>query len=123
MKISTQQIGDGKLPNRYWVSIHNNYYINTDNCHDWASDTRKFKCKSKTIGVYKTYKKAREAFDGIELEETIDGIKVMGKSIEDRLTGQLVEEVLTEVKTFEPIFNEDLQFTIDEMKKKNIKFI
>ena len=111
------QVGDYKLPNKYWVTVHNDYYINNDGCLDWASDTRKFKPFGKTIGVYSTYKKAREVFDGIEL-----GDKIRGKSIEDRLTGQLCEEVLEEKKTFEPFFNEDLKFSQETMKKRGVLF-
>ena len=49
-RISTAQIGDNKLPNKYWVSICEDYYITEDNCLNWISEKNLFKPKSKIIG-------------------------------------------------------------------------
>lgn len=58
--ISTKQIGDGNLPNKYWVSISNDYtYFNPETQgYDWISDLKLFNVESKTIKVFTTYKNA-----------------------------------------------------------------
>ena len=61
---STKLIGDGKLPNIYWVSIGNDYYYyNSENGSlDWVNERDNKKGYYKMIGSYTTYKKALEVF-------------------------------------------------------------
>ncbi len=82
--------------------------------------------KIKTIDI-----NAKEWFDSISLGDFIDNIEVNGKSIEDRISGYLCEEVKIEEKkcphcqhtTPEDIFyNEDLHFTKEFLAEKGIEF-
>ena len=133
-KISTIQIGDGKLPNKYWVSISNDYYYNNDNCYNWISEkTKKFKFEGKTLKVFNTYKEAKAFFDSISIGASCGKIEVKSKSIEDRFTGQLTEEVYIEREicpcckreknTEEIFYNEDLKFTQKKMEELGTEFI
>jgi hypothetical protein len=103
--ISTQQIGDGKLPNLYWVSYTNDYYI----CRrqrdggmycDWISGELGFNATSKTLQkIFKTFKEAMKKAN--ELAERIDEDGDFGSqpkateinyvTIEDRMSGQIYE--------------------------------
>jgi hypothetical protein len=128
-KISTTQIGDNKLPNKYWVSICEDYYISEkmrDNstCLNWISEKDLFKPRSIEIGVYKTYTEAKEMAENIILGLIQpEGITANVVTIEDRITGQLYERV----KVFEPLrariseeVFEDLKFTEKRLGKKLI---
>ena len=130
-KVSTICIGDGKLPNKYWVSIHNDYYYLNDGCYDWVSDREKTRAKSKTLKVFATYKQAKDYFDSLIIGDCIDGIQIMGKNIEDRFTGQLCEEVFVESTTCkccghttenDTLYNEDLKFTKDKLREQGVEF-
>lgn len=121
-KISTRQIGDGKLPNKYWVSVHEDFlYLNGD-CWDWDSDRSNSKPQVKTLAVFSSYEKAMCYFNDIMLGEEIEGIVVRGKTIEDRLSGELADETYHEVKKLESLFHEDVQFTKDKMKSLGVSF-
>lgn len=129
----TSQIGDNKLPNKYWVSVFEDYYYNEGNVYNWISNRDKdFKGNGKTLKVFKTYKEAKDYFNSISLRDTIQGIGVMGKSIEDRITGQLCEEVIVEAQTClyckhtreeDYFYTEDLDFTKKKMAQKGINFV
>jgi len=126
-KISTRQIGDGKLPNKYWVSICNDYYYNNDGCLDWISNTKLFESKSKVIKVFTTYKNAVTFInEDLYLGMTYDDIKVNCISIEDRFTGQLYEQYRifdAETATIDDYqINENTKFTVDAMTKLGATF-
>ena len=53
-KISTEEIGDGRVPNKYWVSITNDYfYFNKEvGGWDWISDLNLFPITGETLAVF-----------------------------------------------------------------------
>ena len=122
-KISTMQIGDNKLPNKYWVSICEDYYIAEDNCLNWISEKNLFNPKSETLGVFDNYRKAKDLADSIELSFEILGVKANVITIEDRITGQLYERIKVfdplRAKIYEESF-EDLKFTEKRLGKSII---
>jgi hypothetical protein len=125
-RISTKQIGDGKAPNKYWVSISSDYYYLNDGALDWISDNKLFKDKGETIKVFTTYKGAREFVDNdLYMGMHYDDIKVNCITIEDRFSGQLYEKTRefdpesAEISEFE---TEDLKFSIDAMLKLGATF-
>lgn len=112
-------IGDGKTPNKYFVSISNDYmYVHTEDYHsmiDWIGDLiPSFKSKGKMFKAFTTYHEAKSFCDDMYIGQTIDGIIVNRITIEDRLTGELYEKT----KLFNPLTasireeeNEDIGFT------------
>ncbi len=120
--------GDGKLPNHYWVSINDRYYILMDNCVEWIDDFLKDlpECRSKTVAVFDTYAQAKQWInDNLYLGYEYDGIIVNCITIEDRLSDQVFESV----KQFDPInctihefTHSDYKFTKDQMEKHGIAF-
>jgi hypothetical protein len=122
-KVSTTQIGDGKLPNKYWVSVHNNFfYESKPGFWDWADERDGFKVEGNVVGVFSTYAKARELFDSIPAGEVFDGVLVRGKTIEDRMSGEVAEETGYEVNRLEYMETVDLEFTKKEMAAKKVAF-
>lgn len=127
--MNTLQIGDGKLPNYYWVSISSDYYYqNTcdDGTHvwDWASD-RGEKCTGKTIKRFKTFQEALNFAEQLELNEEFNTILVRCISIEDRLSGQVWERALyehKEVRLDEETMS-DTRFTEEKMKEQGYNFV
>ena len=129
MKISTKQIGDGKLPNKYWVSISEDYYYyqpDKDGAYlTWLGDLDLFEPKGKTIQVFDTYQEAREFVEDIIFDYAHDDIHVNSIFIEDRLSGQVFEKV----KAFSPehgqintFHEDDVEFTRKEMEKRGESF-
>lgn len=105
--------GDGKLPNHYWVSINDRYYILKDSCLDWIDDHINGlpECKSKTVAVFNTYAEAKQWIaDNLCLGWTYDGIIVNCITIEDRLSGQVFEST----REFDPIHCTIHKFTYDD---------
>ena len=126
--ISTKEIGDFKTPNRYWVSISEDYYIQNKDCLDWISGTLKglTEPKGKTIKVFPSYKMARGWIDNnLYLGMDYDGIKVNCITVEDRLSGQVYEYIKafypSTAKVEEDQFT-DTRFTEEEMAKRGLKF-
>jgi len=128
-KISTKQVGDGKLPNKYWVSICNDYYyFNKENdVWDWIGDLDLFESEGKTIKAFTTFKGALNWIEeNLYLGMDYDGIKINTITIEDRLSG----EVYSHIRHFNPedgsISDDspytDTKFTSDEMKKRGVEF-
>ncbi len=128
-KVSTRQIGDGKLPNKYWVSVSNDYYyFNTENgAFDWIGDLKLFKSEGKTIAKFNTYQEASEYIDEqLYLGMEYDGMTVNNISIEDRLSG----EVYQQTREFYPVkayvqdyqIREDLGFTKKKMAELGAQF-
>jgi hypothetical protein len=89
-------IGDGKLPNLYWVSLSNDYlYLHDGNCLDWIGDLLKdgFKSIGKTFDMpFDTYKAAKEFCDGLYLGMPFENFIINRINIEDRLSGELYEK-------------------------------
>lgn len=126
--VNTKQIDDGKLPNKYWVSIHEDYYIMTElGALEWISNYLKdFKPKGKTFLPVTTYKYAREIADDYCLGMEEDGIIVNTVTIEDRLSGQLYEKSQSfspsnKTKMHEEEY-EDTRFTETKMREKGYVF-
>jgi hypothetical protein len=127
-------IGDGKLPNLFWVSLSNDYsyshkekYKNGEMCCiDWIGDIiPTFKSKGKTFAKpFVFYVLAKAFCDGFQLGERADGFIVNRINIEDRLSGQVYEKTRifnpTDC-TVEEDEQEDVQWSIDreaELKAK-----
>jgi hypothetical protein len=124
-RISTRQVGDGKLPNKYWVSVFDDflYYDTESGSWEWDSDRTREEAHGKTIAVFWSYAGARNLFDSIVLGEEHGGILVRGKTIEDRFSGEVCREVFQEVKTCEPFFEESLSFTKKKLEEAGQKFV
>ena len=108
-----KQIGDGKLPNNYWVFHYDEKATRKDSEINFP-DT---KCDGGLVGEYKTYKEALEAVDNKAYLPHI--------VIEDRLTGVVFESLCIvcpccNKEDYET--NEDIKFTKDTMEKKGLKF-
>lgn len=124
----TSQIADGKLPNKYWVTIYEDYYIMMEQGSlEWISDYLKdFKPKGKTLPPVTTYKQAKEIVNDYYLGMEEGDIIVNTISIEDRLSGQLYEKSLVfnpkgRGKTSETEM-EDIGFTKRKMEEKGYVF-
>lgn len=122
-------IGDGKIPNRYFVSISNDYYYFNSKVggFDWISDLKLFKVKSKIIKNFATYKQAINFIDNdLYLGMEYGGIKVQSIFIEDRLSGELYHQYNSfdaencHIEQYQ--IHEDTRFTKEELEKRSIKF-
>ncbi len=125
-KVSTTEVGDGKAPNKYWVSISSNYYYLNDGAMDWISDKGLFKDKGSTVKVFTTYQGARKFVDNdLYIGMVYDDIPVNCITIEDRFSGQLYEktrEFYPEAAKLSDFETEDLQFTKNALSKLGIAF-
>lgn len=122
-----KQIGDGKLPNRYFVSISNDYhYYNKETeSPEWAGERDpNFKSEGGTIRVFNTYAKAREFVSTIG--DYFENIEIKTITIEDRLSGQVFERSLSEREVTRIEYDneefETLGYTKEEMKKRGEYF-
>jgi hypothetical protein len=113
MKKYQKLIGDGKLPNKYWVFHYDEKF--TKRGDELVSDNDK--AQGGLIGEYSTYKRALEAVDNKAFFPHV--------VIEDRLTGQVFETICIVC----PCCNKedwetmrDIQFTKNTMEKRGIKF-
>jgi hypothetical protein len=93
----TFMIGDGKLPNLYWVSYSSDFYICKNSRCEWASEKIKFKPIGKTVDrAFSSFEAARnyaqQFIDGMPQMPTRVSINCV--QIEDRLSGQVYECVL-----------------------------
>lgn len=113
--VAMSQIGDGKTPNKYWVSVSDDYYLHDpkENTMIWQSESAGREAKGKTLRVFKTYEEAKRFADGIELDSKKDGINVSTVSIEDRLSGQVHERTYNST-------TEDLKFTMEQERKLGV---
>ncbi len=122
-----KQVGDGNLPNKYFVSVSNDYYYydkETD-CMEWAGERDPdFKSEGGAIRVFNTYQKAREFVSTIG--DYFKNIEVKSITIEDRLTGQVFERTLYEREVtrieYDVEGGEDIEFTKEEMRKRGEYF-
>lgn len=132
--LAREMIGDGKLPNWYFVSWSNDFYICEDGVCDWASDTQKFKVKGDTYPIsYGTFgealAKAEEFISGmpdVPREDTFNSV-----IIEDRLSGQVFDCTIHAYHSddgillgykFEVTSHTDVDFTRKEMEKRGYEF-
>lgn len=123
-----KEIGDGKTPNRYWITTSNDFYINKKGSNDWASEKLKFKVTVKTSKPFLTYQEAHNEANRIietEIGETPNEKGVNSVFIEDRISGQVFEYTLEAWKTkgllkgwkVQPFQHEDLSFTRAKLGK------
>ena len=87
--VSTSMIGDGKTPNKYWVSVGTDQYYKDGNSLNWQSDVIGGKQKSKIVGVFPKYIDAFNLADSIKLGILFKGVIVNSVRIEDRLSGEV----------------------------------
>jgi hypothetical protein len=121
--LARKNIGDSKLPNRYWVSESNNYYLRTKEkdgsiyLKPIEEENPNFKHEGKTYPkIFKTYKEALTFLDTLSGDNRI---------IEDRLSGQVFEAMKIicpccgkeEWESFS-----DIKYTKERMEKLGIKF-
>ena len=94
----THQIGDGKFPNKYWVSYTNDYYYYQDGVYNWASEELEFEPDGKTVQkTYDTFTdalaKANEYIAKInqDLDYSVPPKKnqINTVFVEDRLSGEV----------------------------------
>lgn len=81
-------IGDGKLPNKYWVFQYDQKYKrvnNEDNSISLEIIKEDMETKNSLIGEYKTYQEALKAVD--------DKAYLPNVVIEDRISGQVFEQI------------------------------
>jgi len=86
MKYSARlNCGDGKFPNRYWVSESNDYLVKKEKeIINIEEHDKKFKSEGKTYPqAFKTYKEALTFLDTLYNNRL---------TIEDRLSGQVFEQ-------------------------------
>ena len=146
VKTAREIVGDDKLPNKYWVSISDQWLTNKankankeSNHYDWSGDVYKDLPEAYEIyGPFDTFEQATEKFDELQNEcdspENVDS-KFHSVQIEDRLTGTLYEgtwrETLYEKKyrgeklrmvSFEWEVTDDTSFTRREMERRGATF-
>lgn len=111
------EVGDGKTPNKYFVTISDDYQILKPGTNELVSVNDLFGRQGdyKTAAVFDNYKDAKKYVENIIFGRKFDGIEVNSVQIEDRLSGQLY----TNDKNHEKY--EDLHFSINEEKKKGVK--
>lgn len=121
-------VGDGKIPNRYFVSISNDFYKCKEGTCDWASETEKINAKSKTLAVFNKFEEAQTILDEIEVGEAdfFGDIEINNVRIEDRITGEVAEKGIEEweVKRTDrtPFTRIDTAFTEAELEKRGATF-
>lgn len=106
-KNAREMVGDGKTPNMFWVTVSNDYMIDTEEGIDYASSHGDESYKAaKTIGEYTDIKDALNAADEVILNEN-DGPRYL--MIEDRQYGTVYERYLhKQIKTiWEEEVNDD----------------
>lgn len=119
MKIYQKQIGDGKLPNKYFVFQYNQKYKRVQNEEGISLELieEDLKNKNSYLGWFKTYQEALECVDSKSYLSNV--------IIEDRISGQVFEQMCIvcqecgkeEWKTFQ-----DIKYTKEELEKKGIEF-
>jgi hypothetical protein len=134
IRLSTTKIGDGKLPNKYWVGIHEDYYVETEpGTLDWASGVKDIKVDGRTVAVFKKYSDAKRFIEEESIlfvidanasgdEKKIFGLTPRGTTIEDRISGEVYHYTLEEVNKLASFEREDFRFTKEKMEEKGHKF-
>jgi hypothetical protein len=128
---AVNNVGDGKLPNKYWVSVSNDYYYYNaeENVSEWIGDViRDFKSKGETIDIaFNTYDDAKKYIeDNFYIDMKYKDYTINRITIEDRLSGELYEHT----REFNPndatVFDnehEDTKFTENKLKEWGHQFI
>lgn len=115
-KQAVYQIADGKTPNKYWVSVSSDYYVEDlkDRFLDWASSVKGITVKNKILKRFDTYEEAKRFADSITLQSKVNSIEANTISVEDRLSGQVYERSLGGHSV------EDIKFTMEQEKKLGV---
>jgi hypothetical protein len=129
-------IGDGKSPNRYWVTWTNDFMICKKGHCDWASQSKKFKVKGETIK--KPFNTYQEAIDYIENNLIVSDVpkedNINTVQIEDRISGQVYEQGIVAYPkreegilqnkgwVFEIETHPEINFTKKEMERRGEQF-
>ena len=140
---ASRHVGDGKLPNLYYVSISTGYLTNkanaadpeTANCYDGANESYPdLPERSETFGPFKTFEEAKGKADelGAECSDPSDNFDdYHSVTIEDRLSGQVYDGTWIETWKAHPRFpsvkhewkwSDDTKYTRDEMKRCGVEF-
>lgn len=137
-------VGDGKLPNHYFVSLIYDWYTNKGaekNSFNWAGDVYKLPKPTlkQEIFEYNTFREALEKAEDLANEcpspEAVGCNTPHGVMIEDRLTGVLYQgiwlevwyekvyrgEILPDVR-FHWEWQDDHRYTEETMKKRGVEF-
>ena len=89
------QCGDGKFPNKYWVTISEDitchYNGEIVSLNDVVKTKYKNKVKSKLIGTFKEFKFAKQLMSSLCLGDSYKGVIMNRITIEDRLGGVVYE--------------------------------
>jgi uncharacterized protein (DUF1330 family) len=111
-----KHIGDGKLPNRYWVFHYDEKFtMNEDSELESTADITE--TKNSLVGEFKTYK---EALQCVDTKTYLPHVV-----IEDRITGVVFEsQVIVCSKCGHEEYDtiEDIRYTKESMEKKGIEF-
>lgn len=96
------EVGDGKEPNKFWVSISNDYLIkNADGDLD-GSEEEDAQGGAKMLGVFGSWEQAKAKADDVSLDGDNGPRRV---TIEDRQVGTVYERTL--IKVVKPTWVED----------------
>lgn len=122
MKSYQKQIGDGKLPNKYFVFHYDQKYKIIDNGEFkervLINENEDTEAKDSFIGEFKTYKEALNAVDNKAYLPNV--------VIEDRLSGQIFESyvIVCECCGKEDYYSDhDTKYTQEEMERRGVEFI
>jgi hypothetical protein len=119
MKSYKNLIGDGKLPNKYWVFQYDQKYKRVkleDGSISIDIIKEDTETKDSLIGEFKTYEEALKAVDKAYLPNVV---------IEDRLSGQVFESMCIQCQECgkeEYESNSDIGYTKKEMAKRGVEF-
>ena len=103
-KSARAQVGDGKLPNKYWVCTSGEYYVNRFadgvSCSEWAGEVYPdFKAeKGETYGPFDTFAEALAVYNDKRdycAEPTVENA-LHSLVIEDRISGEVYQGIWTE---------------------------
>lgn len=140
-KTAREMVGDGQLPNKYWVSISADYITNKEsaasNEYDNASDHYEdLPSRGDIFGPYDTFAEAREKAEELYNSGEIvspddDWDAFHSVMIEDRLSGTIYDGVYREDWTKHPRFpsvrhewewNDETRYTREEMANRGARF-
>jgi hypothetical protein len=129
------QVGDGELPNKYWVSKSNQFYTNKDsdesNDFNWSGEVYPHQIDMhEELGVFHRFKDALRVAEALDLSSPEVGLDDWHSvQIEDRLTGTCYAivwyehvDVMSGVKTYSLETHNDTKFTKDNMREKGHTF-
>jgi len=116
MRTYQQQIGDGKLPNKYFVFHYDQKFKNVDGTIEPIGECEE--TKNSFLGEFKTYSEAVECFDNKAYYPHV--------VIEDRISGQILETMCIVCECCHKEDWEtyrDTKFTEEYLNKKGFKFV